>query len=142
MSNILKTLRESNNLLLKAEGADITKWSKLRHTKSDFELFLQFNIAEVEFRSLDGKDNSIICTSNIPLIKILETKKQEDKKKLINIKNSGITSKDRQSVLTWDLVDNKYKTISLNAWQIQNFISIDPKNILILDELINKIIKS
>lgn len=141
MSDILKTLRESNNLLLKAEGADIAKWSKLRHTKSDFELFLQFNIAEVEFRTLDGKDDSIICTSNIPLIKILGTKKQEDKKKLINMNNSGIASKDRRSVLTWDLVDNKYKTISLNAWQIQNFISIDPKNILILDELISKIIK-
>ena len=53
MSDIIKTLRESNSLLLKAEAEDIAKWSKLRHTKSDLELFLQFNIAEIEFRTLD-----------------------------------------------------------------------------------------
>lgn len=141
MSDIIKTLRESDSLLLKAEAEDIAKWSKLRHTKSDLELFLQFNIAEIEFRTLDGKDDSIICTSNIPLMKVLETKKPEDKKKIKDIKNNGITTKDIKSVLTWDLIDNKYKTISLNAWQITNFISITPKNILILDELINKNIK-
>lgn len=141
MSDIIKTLRESNSLLLKAEAEDIAKWSKLRHTKSDLELFLQFNIAEIKFRSLDGKDDSIICTSNIPLMKVLETKKPEDKKKIKDIKNNGIITKDLKSVLTWDLIDNKYKTISLNAWQITNFISITPKNILILDELINKNIK-
>lgn len=141
MSDIIKTLRESDSLLLKAEAEDIAKWSKLRHTKKDLELFLQFNIAEIKFRSLDGKDANIICTSNIPLMKVIETKKLEDKKKIKDIKNNGITTKDIKSVLTWDLIDNKYKTISLNAWQITNFISITPKNILILDELINKNIK-
>lgn len=141
MSDILQKIRESNSLLLKAEGADIVQWSKLRHTKNDLELFLQFNIAEIEFRKIDGSDDNIICTSNAALLKILETKKKTDKEKLINFRGSGINTKDIRSVMTWDLVDNKYKTISLNAWQIKNFISINPKNILLLDELINKIIK-
>ena len=142
MSDIIQKIRESNSELLKSEGADISKWSKLRHTKSDLELFLQFNIAEIEFRKLDGSDDSIICTSNVALLKILETKKKEDKEKLINFRGNGINTKDIKQVLTWDLVDNKYKTISLNAWQIKNFVSITPKNILILDELVNKLIKS
>ncbi len=141
MSDIFKTLRESNAALLKAEAVDLAKWSKLKHTKGDLETFLQFNLAEIEFKTLDSGYTSIICTSNTALIKILDTKKPEDKKKLVNFKSAGIQTKDLKSVLTWDLVENTYKTISLNTWQITNFISITPENVLILDELINKILK-
>ena len=141
MSNIIQTLRESNSELLKAEANDFAKWSKLKHVKDDFELFLQFNLAEIEFKTLDGKDASIICTSNTALIKILSTKKPEDKKKLVKFRGAGIKSKDPKYVKTWDLVNNTYKIIFLKSWQIVNFISISPDNVLILDELINKILK-
>lgn len=142
MSDILKTLRESDSLLLKAEGADLAKWSKLRHVKDDLELFLQFNIAEIQFKTMSGKDASVICTSNAALIKILQTKELKDKQKLVKYRGPGIHTKDKKSVMTWDLVSDKYKTISLSSWQIANFISINPDNILILDELINKLLKS
>ena len=134
-------MRESSSELLKAESKDLAKWSKLKHVKDDFELFLQFNLAEIEFKTLDGKDDSIICTSNTALIKILSTKKPEEKQKLIKFKGPGIKSKDPKYVKTWDLVNNTYKTIYLKSWQIANFISISPDNVLILDELINKILK-
>ena len=122
MSDILKTLRESNVALLKAEELDLKKWSRLKHNKTDFELFLQFNLAEIEFTTVDNTESSILCTSNTALIKILNTKKQKDKKELANLKSSGITTKDLRSVLTWDLIENKYKTISLNSWQIKRFL--------------------
>ena len=141
MSDIFKTLSESNADLLKAEAVDLAKWSKLKHTKGDFETFLQFNLAEIEFKKLDGEDTSIICTSNTALIEIFNTKKPEDKKKLVNFKSQGIRTKDLKLVMTWDLVENKFKTIPLNSWQIANFISITPENVLILDELINKLLK-
>lgn len=134
-------MRESSSELLKAEGKDMAKWSKLKHVKDDFELFLQFNIAEIEFKTVDGKDDSVICTNNTALIKILDTKEPEDKKKLVKFRGPAIKSKDPKSVLTWDLVNNTYKTIYLKSWQIANFISISPDNVLILDELINKILK-
>lgn len=141
MSNIIQTLRESNAELLKAESKDLARWSKLKHIKQDFELFLQFNIAEIEFKTVDGNDDSVVCTSNTALIKILDTKKPEDKKKLVKFRGPSLKSKDPNSVLTWDLVNNSYKTIYLNSWQIVNFISISPDNVLVLDELIKKILK-
>lgn len=141
MNDIIKTLRESNIELLKAEAADLSKWSKLKHIKKDFELFLQFNIAEVSFKTIDEKDSKIICTSNAALIKILQCQKLEDKEKLVKFKGPGINCKDKDFVKTWDIQNNTFKTISLNSWQIENFISISPKNILILDELIRNLLK-
>lgn len=141
MSDIISQMRKSNSELIKTEASDLAKWSKLKHVKSDLELFLQFNVAEINFKTKDNLDSSIICTSNTTLIKILAAKKEEDKKKLVVFKNSGINTKDKTSVLTWDLVDNKYKTINLSSWFIVNFISIFPENILLLDEVINKILK-
>lgn len=141
MSDIIQVLRNSSAKLLKAEGRDLAKWSKFKHNKKDFELFLQFNIAEVEFKTEDGKDDSIVCTSNTSLIKLLNTEKAEEKKKLVKFKGPAIRSKDPNSVLTWDLSDNSYKTICMKSWQIVNFISISPKNVLILDELVRKNLK-
>lgn len=141
MSDIISQMRKSNSELIKTEASDLAKWSKLKHIKSDLELFLQFNVAEIKFKTNTNTDSSVICTSNTTLIKILAAKKEEDKKKLMNFKNSGIKTKDKNSVLTWDLIDNKYKTINLASWFIVNFISIFPENILLLDEVINKILK-
>lgn len=140
MSDIIKILRESNSLLLKAEGADLSKWSKLKHVKKDFELFLQFNIAEISFRTIDGSDSRILCTNNTALIKILQTDELKDKQKLIKFKGPNISTKNPKYVMTWDLKDNTFKNIFLKSWQIENFISITPKNILILDELLRNII--
>lgn len=136
MSDIIKILRESNSLLLKTEGADLSKWSKLKHIKKDFELFLQFNIAEISFKTVDGDNSRVFCTNNTALIKILQTVEPKDKQKLIKFKGPSISNKDPKFVLTWDLEDNTFKNIFLKSWQIENFISITPKNILILDELI------
>ncbi len=140
MSDIIKTLRESDSLLLKAESSDLSKWSKLKHVKKDFETFLQFNIAEISFRTIDGDNSNIICTNNTALIKIIQTEKIEDKQKLIKFRGPSISTKNPKYVMTWDLQNNTFKNIFLKSWQIENFISITPKNILILDELIRKII--
>ena len=148
MSDLFEQIREANSELHKAASKDLAKWSKLKHIKEDFELFLQFNIAEIEYRTLKGEDASVICTSNTALIKILDANTKEDKQKLVKFHGSAIKSKDPKSVLTWDLVNNRYTTIPLNSWQIRwqdgkpNLISISPENILILDELITKILKA
>lgn len=142
MSSVLEKMRSSNSELLKAESSDLAKWSKLRHNKADFELFLNFNIAEIEFKTADNRHAKIICTSNTTLIKLYSLIKEDDVKKTAKLKSDGIKTKDPSSIDTWDLVENKRKTVKLTSWQIVNFISITPENILILDELIKKLLKS
>lgn len=139
--NIIKKLRESDNELQKAEAKDIAKWQKLKHNKSDLELFLNFNIAQIDFITTDGKSSSIVGTSNTTLIKIFSLKKDIDKKKIQYLKSDGMRTKDSTSVQIWDLVDNKPKTIILKSWQIMNFISITEENILLLDKLIRELLK-
>jgi len=142
MSSIIEKMKQSSSELLKAEGADLAKWSKLKHTKEDFELFLNFNIAEISYKTLEGEDRTMVCTSNAALIKVFSLVKESDKKKAMHLKTNGIRTKAKRSVDTWDLIENKRKTVSLNSWAIINFISITPKNILILDELMKKLLKA
>lgn len=139
--DLIKKLKNSKNKLLEAEANDVTTWSKLKHTKSDLELFLNFNIAQIDFTTKDGKEASVVGTANTTLVKIFSLKKDEDKKKIAKLKSDGMRTKDTFSVLIWDLIDNKPKTIFLKSWQIMNFISITEKNILILDKLINDLLK-
>ena len=77
---------------------------------------MNFNLAEIEFRTKSGEDRSIICTSNMTLVKILAESKKENKQKLALVKSKGIRTKDKRSIDTWDLIDNKRKTISLSSW--------------------------
>lgn len=139
MSTIIEKMQKSESQLLKQQAEDLAKWSKLRHTKQDLELFLQFNIAEIQFRAKQ-EIKTILCTSNTTFMKIVAAKKVNDKKQLVDEKSNGIRTKDLTSVLTWDLIDKSYKTINLTSWQIINFISIFPSNILLLDEILNKVI--
>ena len=139
--DVISKLRSSNAELLKAEAVDLAKWSKLRHVKEDFELFLNFNIAEVEFKTADGKDRKIICTSNTTLVELFSLAKDNERAKVAKKQSAGIKTRDKTSVDTWDLVENKRKTVKLKSWQIVNFISITPENILILDELVRKLLK-
>ena len=138
MSAIIEKMQKSESQLLKQQAEDLAKWSKLRHTKQDLELFLQFNIAEIQFRAKQ-EIKTILCTSNTTFMKIVAAKKVNDKKQLADEKSDGIRTKDLTSVLTWDLIDKSYKTINLTSWQIINFISIFPSNILLLDEILNKV---
>lgn len=139
MSDFIQIMRESNSELLKAQSNDISTWSKLKHNKEDLELFLQFNIAYIQFQTNKGEITSTLCTSNTALIKMLQlTEKEKDqKKKLVKFKGPVIKSKEKNEVLSWDIRQKDFRSINLKSWYILNFISITPKNILILDEIVN-----
>lgn len=139
--DLIKKLKESDNEILKNEANDLAKWSKLKHSKSDLEFFLNFNIAQIDFFTKDGKESSIVGTSNTTLIKIYSLKKDKDKKKLKGLKSDGMRTNDSTSVQIWDLIENKPKTIFLKSWQIMSFISINEDNILLLDKLLNEFLK-
>ena len=77
----------------------------------------------------------------MPLVKALSALKKEDRKRFLSEKSSGIRTLDKRSIDTWDLIDNKRKTMSLAAWQITNFISITPENVEVLVEVLKNILK-
>lgn|SRR5574344_1737362 len=143
MSSIIDILRSSSSEVLKAEAAGIEKWKDFRHTKKNLELFLEFHVAEVQFTKIDGSLGDIICTSNVPLIKLSSMLEESSQKrsKFSHMKPDGINVKDKWSVMTWDLVDNHYKTIKMIDWSIINFIAITRENILVLDSTMKSILK-
>lgn len=140
MADLIAQMRAGSKIL-QTEAEDLQKWSKLKHNKADLELFLAFNIAELKFKTIDGADASGIFTGNMPLIEVMQAAKVADKKKIAKKKAAAIRTKDPFSVDAWDLVDNKRKTVSLRSWQIVNFLTISPKNVLVLDEVIKQILK-
>ena len=134
-------MRASGNKLLETEAQDLATWSKLKHNKQDLELFLNFNIAEIEFKTKSDEKATVIGTANTSLVKVFSAKKDVDKQKAAKLKSSGMRTKDSTSVQIWDLVENKPKTIMLSAWSIKNFISISEKNILVIDEVLRDLLK-
>lgn len=139
--DIISTMRNSGNKLLQTEAADISQWDKLKHNKECLEAFLNYNIAEIAYKTKDGDDRSVVCTANTTLIKIMSLKRKADKQKAMKLKSSGIHTKDSTSVNVWDLVEDKMKTMSLKSWQIINFLTIREENILLLDEILHDILK-
>ena len=139
--DFIQQMRASGNKLLETEAQDLATWSKLKHNKQDLELFLNFNIAEIEFKTKSDEKATVIGTANTSLVKVFSAKKDVDKQKAAKLKSSGMRTKDSTSVQIWDLVENKPKTIILSAWSIKNFISISEKNILVLDEVLRDLLK-
>ncbi len=139
--DFIQQMRASGNKLLETEAQDLATWSKLKHNKQDLELFLNFNIAEIEFKMKSDEKATVIGTANTSLVKVFSAKKDVDKQKAAKLKSSGMRTKDSTSVQIWDLVENKPKTIMLSAWSIKNFISISEKNILVLDEVLRDLLK-
>lgn len=141
--NLIDQLKQSGKKMLEATVEGVEMWSKLKHNKSDLETFLQFNITELRFKPGDSKEfKTIVCTSNTRLIKVFQALKTFDKKKaLASTPFAGIKTRDSTSVLTFNLVDNKYNTISLKAWELGNFMPITEKNVEALDILLSDLLK-
>ena len=139
--DIVKLLRTSGNKLLETEAEDLVMWQKLKHNKEDLELFLNHNVAEIKFLKSDGSESEVFGTSNVALIKVFSAKKDKDKIKAKYLNSSGMRSKKSNSVEIWDLIENKQKTMILKSWQIENFITISEKNILVLDQVLHDILK-
>lgn len=67
--------------------------------------------------------------------------KASDKKTALKSKNKGIRTNDPKSVLTFNLIENKYNTVMLDFWDIITFLTITPDNIEILDSVANDMLK-
>ena len=142
IDEFIDILKNSKNKILVSEASNLGKWSQLKHNKESLELFLNYNIAEIEFRSKKTKDlKRVLVCSNTNFIKAVNAKSDSDKKKIIEslpkIHSTGL--KNNSSILTtsWNIMKNDYCTIPLNSWKIVNWIEINESNA----ELINDIIR-
>lgn len=142
MEDLVEKLLSSGNAVLEAAGKELPKWKKLKHNKQDLELFLQFNIAHLRYRPKNAVVmQDIVCTSDTQFIEVFSKLKESEKKKALRSKNSGIHTKDTNSILTFNLLENKYNTIMLDFWEIVNFLTITPDNIEVLDQYVNDMLK-
>lgn len=134
--NIFEILDSSGIKALKRKSADLAKWSKCKHTKDGLELYLQFHIVELAFKHTDGSDGLICCTSNLSFIKaysVLKSLKKDEKLPKFKFIGSGIRTADPKTISTWDLVDNKMKTIPLftngqDSWLIKDFVPMEEQD--------------
>lgn len=140
--SLIEDLKKSGNKLLAISADNASRWSMLKHNKKDLETFLKYNITELRFKPKDGSDfKTIVCTSNTRLIKTFQAVKEFDKKKaLANTPFDGIQTNDSTSILTFNLVDNKFNTVFLKAWALGNSIEISEDNVAILDVLLSDLL--
>lgn len=142
LHDLVEKLLESGNKVLEAAGNDISKWRSLKHTKQDLEVFLANNLVHLKFRPKGAAVmKEIVCTSSTPFIRAFSLLKEQDKRKAFRAKNLGIKTKDPSTVMTYDVLEGKNCTVSLDFWEIVSFISITPENIAVLDEVANSLLK-
>lgn len=140
--DLIQKMLESKNKLIVAAANDMSLFKGLKHSKKDLETFLMHTIALIRYFPSNKHDfDTVACTSNTRFIKVFSALKDSQKKKLLTSKNGGLNSKDTGSVLSYDLVKNKYCTITLSRWEIVSFIAITEENIEILDKMANELLK-
>lgn len=81
-----------------------------------------------------------IFTSNTRLIDVLNARNDKDKHKRALKKYDGIWTKDKTSVMSFDILGAHLTTINLESWEIISFITINPDNVVILDEVLTTIL--
>ena len=146
--NIIEEMLNSGIESLVQRADTIQKWSKLRKTKKDLELLLNFNIAEIKFITADGREETMICTSNTALVSVLKATTPETKEALAKKMSRGMRTRKSDSVMTYDLIGKRIKTINLKykgivSWQLMpNFITISKENILEIDRVLNGTMKA
>ena len=142
MVDLIEKLAKSGNKVLEAASNDFAKWSKLKHSKKDLEVFLEFNIAHLKFRPKNAVAmKEIVCTSNTKFISLFSALKASSKKRALAQQNAGISTKDLSSILTYNLIERKYNTIDLSNWELVSFITISEDNIEIIDKAICEFLK-
>ena len=142
MLDLVEKMASSGNKVLESAANDFSKWKKLKHNKQDLELFLQFNLVHLRFRPKGhAAFKEIVCTSNTKFIKVFSALKESQKKRAMAVKSDGIKTKDKDSVLTYNLLEGKYNTVDLGWWELVAFITMSEDNIEVLDKVANETLK-
>lgn len=140
----IELLKESGNKFLEKQSEYAEMWSKLKHTKADLELFLKHNIAELRFKpkGSSSETKTIVCSSNVRLIALFHAVKKSDREEILKkVPFGGIKTKEKNKVLTFNLVDDTYNTVSLKSWELGNFVTLTEDNVELLDLVVKDVLK-
>lgn len=140
----IELLKESGNEFLEKQSEYAEMWSKLKHTKADLELFLKHNIAELKFKPKGAlsETKTIVCSSNVRLIALFHAVKKSDRAEILKkVPFSGIKTKEKNEILTFNLIDDKYNTVSLKSWELGNFVTLTEDNVELLDLVVKDVLK-
>jgi hypothetical protein len=147
MMNILSKIINSNNDLKKQILNELIELDKQqKQLKNDnlkiyFESLLKHSLAELNFKTKNGVNRSIVCTNDPILISHFSINKKNNKKKIVKT-HSSLKCSDKNCIKTWDLIDNKEKTINLKNCSIPVLIPLKEEYlaelIKILDLLLTK----
>lgn len=142
MVDVIKILRESGYELLEHEAEDVSRWRGLRHNKDDLQLFLTFNVAEIEFLPEGGKKAvRIVCTGNKRLIAAYSAVKAPDRKLALKTPMRGLRTAKTGTVLAYDLAAGKVVTVPLRSWRVISFLTITEENAPLLDEVLRRTLR-
>lgn len=140
----IELLKESGNEFLEKQSEYAEMWSKLKHTKADLELFLKHNIAELKFKPKGAlsETKTIVCSSNVRFIALFHAVKKSDRAEILKkVPFSGIKTKEKNEILTFNLIDDTYNTVSLKSWELGNFVTLTEENLPMLDVLLCDLLK-
>lgn len=144
---VLSTIRflRSKEKLLPSEEADLAtvKSKKIPYTKDGLQTLLANSIMLIEYQKADYTRDWILCTSHTAIIKIFNMKKESDMQKVTNFSSDGISCKEDDRVLTWDLIDNKLKTVLVRSWEMKMVILVKPdkENVFAIDRILKTLLK-
>ena len=140
--DLVEQMIASDNPILKAAANDMKLFKGLKHDKEGLETVLKHTISHIRFRPKNHATfTDIACSSNTRFISVFQQLKESQKKKALLTKPDGIHTKEPDSILTFNLISNKYNTVSLDRWEIVSFIVIQEENIELLDRIANELLK-
>ena len=146
--NVLKkaktALKEPGYKLLEAELMTKNAFKGFKRTKSDLETLLACAICVLEFVPKSGEPKRMLCCSNIRFVNAFKSIKKKDAEKALRSPYVGMRTKDPTTVMTYDLVDGKPKTVSIkpNAWYVPHAWMFSDKTLPVLVPLVRECLKA
>lgn len=117
--------------------------SSCKRTKEDLEKLLSVSILELEYlpNIPNAKPTSIFCTGNIRFINVNKKLNPNDKQSQLKSPFVGLKSDKYDTVMVYDLIDKKIKSIKLNSWHVvyPYVLTLSIDNVIYLDSIINTI---
>lgn len=127
MAITAENLEDNQNLLIAAcfkSVKDLVK-AGFKKNKSDLEALFANHVVELDYRDPDtNKSISIICTGNLRLRALYESKTAIDKKKAVKVPFIGMHTNESFNVRVYDLIECKPKTLVINKIDLRRGIVI------------------
>ena len=137
-------LKEPSYKLLEAELMTKNVFKGFKRTKPDLETLLACAICVLEFVPRSGEPKRMLCCSNIRFVNVFKSVKKKEVEKALKSPYVGMRTKDPLTVMTYDLVDGKPKTVSIkpNTWYVPHAWMFSDKTLPALVPLVRECIRA